>query len=192
MQFFYRYAITALWVALGIVWFVAAIGAKVTRRRETIRSRISHMVPLMLAVILLSSRRLAGRYLAMPVLPHGLATFWLGFMLVLAGIAFSIAARVSLGGNWSGIVTLKQDHELIRKGPYRLVRHPIYTGLVVAILGTAIAQGELRSVFAVALVAAALVRKIGIEEALLVQEFGAAYDRYRREVPALIPFASPR
>jgi protein-S-isoprenylcysteine O-methyltransferase Ste14 len=126
------------------------------------------------------------------VLPHGLATFWLGFMLVLAGIAFSIAARVSLGGNWSGIVTLKQDHELIRKGPYRLVRHPIYTGLVVAILGTAIAQGELRSVFAVALVAAALVRKIGIEEALLVQEFGAAYDRYRREVPALIPFASPR
>ena len=192
MQLFYRYAIAALWVTLGVVWAAAAIGAKAARRRETIRSRISHTVPIMLAVILLSSRRLAGRYLAVPVLPHNLITFWPGFMLVLAGIALSITARVSLGGNWSGIVTLKQDHELIRKGPYRLVRHPIYTGLVVAVLGTAVAQGELRSVFAVALVAAALVRKIGIEEAFLMQEFGAAYDRYRREVPALIPFLRPR
>lgn len=192
MQLIYRYAITALWVAFGIVWFIASIGAKVTRRRETIRSRVSHMVPLMLAVILLSSRRLAGRYLTIPVLPHNQATFWLGFMLVLAGIAFSIAARVWLGGNWSGIVTLKQDHELIRRGPYRLVRHPIYTGMLVAILGTAIAQGELRSVFAVALVTAAFVRKIGIEEAFLTDAFGAAYDRYRHEVPALIPFVRPR
>lgn len=192
MQLFYRYAIAALWVTLGVVWAAAAIGTKAARRRETIRSGISHTVPIMLAVILLSSRRLAGRYLAVPVLPHNLVTFWPGFMLVLTGIALSITARVSLGGNWSGIVTLKQDHELICKGPYRLVRHPIYTGLVVAVLGTAIAQGELRSLFAVALVAAALVRKIGIEEAFLMQEFGAAYDRYRREVPALIPFLRPR
>ncbi len=192
MQLFYRYAISALWISLGLVWAAAAIGAKATRRRETIRSRISHTVPIMLAVILLVSRRLAGRYLTIPVLPHSLATFWLGFTLVLAGIVFTIAARISLGGNWSGIVTLKQGHELIRKGPYRLVRHPIYTGLVVAVVGTAIAQGELRSVFAVALVAAAFVRKIGIEEALLLQEFGAAYDRYRREVPALVPFMRPR
>src|SRR5262249_53697539 len=141
---------------------------------------------------LLSSSQVAGRYLVVRVLPHNLATFWLGFILVLAGVALAIAARVSLGGNWSGIVTLKQDHELICKGPYRLVRHPIYTGLVVAVLGTAIAQGELRSVFALALVIAALVHKIGIEEAFLIQEFGDAYDRYRHQVPALIPFLRPR
>lgn len=150
------------------------------------------MVPLMLAVILLSSSRLAGRYLTVPLLPHNLATFWLGFMLVLAGIALSITARVSLGGNWSGIVTLKQDHELVCRGPYRLVRHPIYTGILTAILGTAIAQGELRSLLAVALVAAAFVRKIGVEETFLAEAFGDAYDRYRREVPALIPFVRPR
>lgn len=192
MQIFYRYSITALWVVLGFVWFAASISAKRTRRRETIRSRISHMVPLMLAVILLSSSRLAGRYLTVPLLPHNLATFWLGFMLVLAGIALSITARVSLGGNWSGIVTLKQDHELVCRGPYRLVRHPIYTGLLTAILGTAIAQGELRSLLAVALIAAAFVRKIGVEETFLTEAFGDAYDRYRREVPALIPFVRPR
>lgn len=192
MQLFYRHAITALWVAFGVVWLAAAIGAKATRRRETIRSRFSHMVPLMLAAVLLSSSRIAGRYLDVPILPHSLATFWLGFTLVLAGIAMSIAARVSLGRNWSGIVTLKQDHELIRVGPYRLVRHPIYTGILVAILGTAIAQGEVRSILAVALVAVAFVHKIGVEEAFLTQEFGAAYDRYRLEVPALIPFVRPR
>ncbi|HTI80448.1 MAG TPA: isoprenylcysteine carboxylmethyltransferase family protein [Acetobacteraceae bacterium] len=192
MQLFYRYSITALWVAFGVFWLAAAVSGKATRRRETIGSRISHMLPLMLAVILLSSSQLAGRYLVILVLPHNLVTFWLGFALVLAGIAVSISARVSLGGNWSGIVTLKQDHELIRKGPYRLVRHPIYTGLLAAILGTAIAQGEVRSILAVALVAAAFVHKIGIEEAFLTQEFGDAYTRYRREVPALIPFLRPR
>ena len=191
MQLFYRHSITTLWVAFGVVWLVAAIGAKTTRRRESIGSRISHMAPLMLAAFLLSSPRV-GRYLVVAVLPHSLATFWLGFTLVLVGIALSLAARVSLGGNWSGIVTLKQDHELIRKGPYRLVRHPIYTGILTAILGSAIAQGEVRSILAAALVAAAFVRKIGVEEEFLTQEFGAAYERYRREVPALIPFARPR
>ena len=192
MQLFYRYSITVLWVVFGIVWLVAAISAKATRRRETVRSRVSHMVPLVLAVILLSSSRVAGRYLVVRVLPHNLATFWLGFILVLAGVALAVAARVSLGGNWSGIVTLKQDHELICRGPYRLVRHPIYTGVLAGILGTAIAQGELRSVFAVALVTAAFVHKIGIEEAFLSEAFGAEYDRYRHEVPALIPFLRPR
>ncbi len=192
MQLFYRSSITALWVVLGVVWLAAAVGGKATRRSETIGSRISHMFPLMLAAFLLSYPRVAGRYLVIPVLPHNLATFWLGFALVLAGIAVSLAARVSLGGNWSGIVTLKQDHELIRRGPYRLVRHPIYTGLLAAILGTAIAQGELRSVLAVALVAVAFVRKIGVEEAFLTEAFGDAYTRYRREVPALIPFVRPR
>lgn len=192
MQLFYRHAISVLWLVWAIFWLAAAVGAKATRRRETIASRLSHGVPLVLAVILFSSDRLAGSYLGFALLPHDLATFWLGFTLVLSGIAVSLAARVSLGGNWSGIVTLKQDHELIRRGPYRLVRHPIYTGILVAVLGNAIAQGELRSVLAVALVAVAFVRKIGVEEAFLTEAFGDAYTRYRREVPALIPFVRPR
>jgi protein-S-isoprenylcysteine O-methyltransferase Ste14 len=192
MQIFYRHAITALWLAWAAYWLVSAISAKATRRRETIRSRLSHMLPLALAVVLLSSSQLAGRYLTVTILPHNFASFWIGFALVVLGIGFSIAARAALGGNWSGTVTLKQDHELIRSGPYRLVRNPIYTGILLAILGTAIAQGEVRSVLAVALITAAFVRKIGIEETLLAQEFGDAYDRYRREVPALVPFTRPR
>ncbi len=142
----------------------------------------------MLAAVLLSSSRVAEPYLTATLLPHTILTFWLGFVFVAFGVAFSIAARVWLGGNWSGIVTLKENHELIRNGPYRLVRHPIYTGILLAILGTAIAQGEWRSLIALALITVAFLRKISIEEAFLIQAFGNSYERYRSEVPALVPF----
>jgi protein-S-isoprenylcysteine O-methyltransferase Ste14 len=187
MQFFYRYAIAILWLILGLYWLAASFRVKTARRREGVASRLSHMLPLMLAALLLSSRRTAGRYLSTTLLPHTPVTFWVGFVLLAVGIAFSIAGRVCLGGNWSGTVTLKENHELIRSGPYRLVRHPIYTGLLIGILGTAIAQGELRSLIALALVTAAFLRKIGVEESFLIQQFGSSYERYRSEVPALIP-----
>jgi protein-S-isoprenylcysteine O-methyltransferase Ste14 len=85
------------------------------------------------------------------------------------------------------MVTLKQDHELIRTGPYRWVRHPTYTGLLLAVLGTAIALGEWRGVIAFVLVTAAFVRKIAIEERFLTRHFGEAYMHYRREVSSLVP-----
>jgi len=84
-------------------------------------------------------------------------------------------------------VTVKLDHELIRSGPYRSVRHPIYTGLLLALLGSAIALREVRGFLGLALVALAFLRKIAIEERFLIEQFGAAYDRYRAEVPALLP-----
>ena len=82
--------------------------------------------------------------------------YWLGLIMVAAGIAFAVWARHYLGRNWSGTVTVKQDHELIRSGPYRLVRHPIYTGLLLAILGTAVAFGEWRGLLAFALLTGSL------------------------------------
>ena len=112
----------------------------------------------------------------------------LGAALTLAGIAFAIWARVWIAGNWSSDVTLKRDHELITTGPYRWVRHPIYTGVLLAILGTALAVGEWRGLLAVVLAGAAFWRKLGIEEAVMRRQFGAAYDRYAENVPALIPF----
>ena len=93
-----------------------------------------------------------------------------------------------LGRNWSGVVTVKQDHELIRSGPYRYVRHPIYTGLLIAFAGSAIARGEWRGILALAIVFAALWRKLRLEERWMIETFGDAYLRYRAEVRALIPF----
>jgi len=188
MQFFYHYGITTLWLIWGLYWLAASFSVKAVRRQEAVPSRLSHMLPLALAAVLLSSRRIAGPYLCVSLLPHTLITFWVGVVLVAVGIVFSIAGRVCLGGNWSGTVTLKENHELVRRGPYRLVRHPIYTGLLFGVLGTAIAQGELRSLLALALIAVAFLRKIGIEESFLTEEFGNSYERYRSEVPALIPF----
>jgi protein-S-isoprenylcysteine O-methyltransferase Ste14 len=85
-------------------------------------------------------------------------------------------------------VTQKQGHTLTRSGPYRFVRHPIYTGLLLAIFGSGvIALGEWRGLLALALVTAACLRKVQIEERFLLEQFGDAYARYRQEVAALVP-----
>ena len=187
MRSFHQYAIPALWVAWLLYWSVAAFGAKANRREESFASRLSHIVPLALGIALLATLHVPFAWLATRILPPSAVWFWLGLALVVLGLAFSVAARVWLGNNWSGMVTLKQDHELIRSGPYRWVRHPIYTGLLLAILGSAIALGEWRGLVALVLVAVAFLRKVAIEERFLTQQFGAAYARYRAEVPALVP-----
>jgi protein-S-isoprenylcysteine O-methyltransferase len=97
-------------------------------------------------------------------------------------------ARLFLGGNWSSNVTLKQNHTLVQSGPYRIVRHPIYTGLLVALLGTAIALGELRCFLGVLLAAIAWKIKSVGEETLMVQQFGDQYARYREQVKGLVPY----
>ncbi len=187
MKPFYQYSIPTLWFGWLLYWSVAAVGAKATRRQENVLSRLSHIVPLGLGFALLATRHVPATWLEARFLPRTLFWFWCGFCLVVLGLAFSIAARVWLGGNWSGTVTLKQGHELIRSGPYRWVRHPIYTGLLIAVLGSAVALGQWRGLLALALIFVALVRKISIEERFLTQQFGAAYGRYQQEVPALIP-----
>jgi protein-S-isoprenylcysteine O-methyltransferase Ste14 len=101
---------------------------------------------------------------------------------------FSVWARVHLGGNWSGIVTIKHDHELIASGPYAIVRHPIYTGLLVAFIGSAMARGEWRGVLAVLIAWVALWRKLRLEERWMGERFGQQYEAYCRRVPALLPF----
>jgi protein-S-isoprenylcysteine O-methyltransferase Ste14 len=187
MQLFYRYAITVLWLVWLVYWCVAAIGTKATRRQESVGSRLLHIVPLAIGIVLLASPHAAAGWLAVRFLPRSLAWFWLGFALVAAGLGVAMAARVWLGGNWSGTVTLKQDHELIRGGPYRWVRHPIYTGLLLALMGSAIAMNEWRGLIGVALITLALLRKIVVEERFLTEQFGDDYRRFRAAVPALIP-----
>ena len=188
MRAFHQYSIPALWVAWLLYWSIAAIGAKANRRLESFASRLSHIVPLALGIALLchAPRAICLARDALSCRHPRAGSGW-ALSLVVFGLAFSVAARVWLGGNWSGMVTLKQDHELIRSGPYRWVRHPIYTGLLLRILGSAIALGEWRGLVALALVAVAFLRKIAIEERFLAEQFGAAYARYRAEVPALVP-----
>jgi protein-S-isoprenylcysteine O-methyltransferase Ste14 len=101
-------------------------------------------------------------------------------------------ARVYIGRNWSGTVTLKEGHELIRSGPYALVRHPIYTGLLLAFTGTAIACGDPAAVIGLALVLASFLYKLRIEEGFMRAVFPEQYASYAARVPALVPFTKVR
>jgi uncharacterized membrane protein len=187
MRLFYQQAFNALWLAWAIYWLVAAIGAKPTRYREPVSSRLLHLLPLFLGIALLVRPRPGFGWLDQRYLPQTPVWFFTGLGLTAVGLGFSVFARVWLGRNWSGTVTLKQDHELIRGGPYRWVRHPIYTGILLAVLGSAIATGEWRGPLGFALITISLLRKIKIEERVLTEQFGEAYKRYQAEVPALLP-----
>jgi protein-S-isoprenylcysteine O-methyltransferase Ste14 len=188
----YALPIPALWAAWLIYWSVAAIGAKAAKRRESAASRAAHLIPLALAVLLIfrSPRNLPSwaEFLSERFLASTDAGYGIGVVLVALGLGFSVWARRLLGGNWSGTVTVKENHELIRTGPYRVVRHPIYTGLLLAFTGSAIAIGEWRGVVAVLLVVFAFYRKIRLEERWMTDTFGERYGAYRAETKALIPF----
>ncbi|HEX4369430.1 MAG TPA: isoprenylcysteine carboxylmethyltransferase family protein [Rhodopila sp.] len=188
MQTIYHDLIPGLWIVWLAGWMISAMRTKQVIRAEGSLSRLLHLIPLLLGIVLLTVRRAAGPWLAMRIYPQTPWSFWIGTALVAAGLGFAAWARIHLAGNWSGTVTLKQDHSLTRTGPYRLVRHPIYTGLLTAILGSAVAEAEWRGLLALALITLSFLRKLTIEERFLTTQFGEAYARYRTEVPALIPW----
>ena len=188
----YRFVFPGLWLAWAFYFLWASFRAKPTARREPLASRMLHVLPLALAAWLLWSDRLPVALLNERLLPPAPWQFWIGALLTALGLLFAVWARIEIGRNWSGVVTIKQDHELIDSGPYALVRHPIYTGLLVAFIGSAIARDEWRSVLAVLLAWAALWRKLRVEERWLTEHFGEQYLAYRGRVPALVPFFKPK
>lgn len=121
-----------------------------------------------------------------------IAVQYCGSAITASGLLFSVWARVHLGRNWSGIITLKEGHRLIRTGPYRLVRHPVYTGLLVAVIGSAMAVGTWDALIGVAIILLALLLKLRREETLLTSEFGEEYVTFKRETPGLVPFIFAR
>jgi protein-S-isoprenylcysteine O-methyltransferase Ste14 len=187
MEALYVNLIPALWLIWLAYWFIAGRNVKATQRHESLTSRAAHIVPLMVGAWLLWAARLPRGFLGGQIFSPNLATYFAGVGMVAAGLAFSIWARVHLGRNWSGTVTVKQDHELVGDGPYHYVRHPIYTGLLIAFVGCAIARDEWRGVLAIAIIYAGFWRKLKLEERWMTEQFGDAYRRYTDEVPALIP-----
>jgi len=188
MTFASRYLFQALWLAWAGYWWAASFNVKAAARREPMLSRVLHIAPLVLAVFLLFPQRSPIEALGEPFMPAAVWSFWVGAALTTVGLLFAVWARVHIGRNWSGTITVKEDHDLITSGPYSLVRHPIYTGLLLALSGFALARGEWRGIVAVALATWAFWRKLRIEERWMREQFGAAYEEYSRRVAALIPF----
>lgn len=188
MRWLYEYLFPAMWIAFMIYWRIAAVGTKATRRLEALPLRVLRVVLWAVALAILMIQSLPLAWLYRQLYPPDLAWFWLGVGITLAGLLFAVWARLHLGSNWSRSVTLKQGHELITSGPYAMVRHPIYTGLLTGFLGTAIAVGQVRGVLAFLLVLISLWVKWRLEEEWMREEFGQPYADYARRVPAVVPW----
>jgi protein-S-isoprenylcysteine O-methyltransferase Ste14 len=174
-----------MWGIWGLYWFISAVGARSTKRRESPGSRLSYVLPILLGIWLMANRTSLPTVVIVPDTDDSMR---LALALVALGLGFSIWARWHLGRNWSAVVTAKEGHELIRSGPYAWVRHPIYTGMLTAGLGTAIALGGLHAFTGWAIVTAGYIRKLQIEERWMREVFGEQYTKYVGEVDALVPY----
>jgi protein-S-isoprenylcysteine O-methyltransferase Ste14 len=180
--------IDAAWVVWVLVWLALSLRVKKTVRREDVLSRTLHLGPLLLAGLLLFDREFALGMLAVPVATRAAWMAPAGAAIVTAGLVCAAWARLAIGANWSGTVTVKQEHVLIDTGPYALARHPIYTGLLTALAGTAIERDNWAGVLALVLVTAAFLRKMRTEERFMTDTFGDRYLAYKRRTKALVPY----
>jgi protein-S-isoprenylcysteine O-methyltransferase Ste14 len=179
--------VSAAWTLLLVVWIAAAFGAKRAQRLASPGSRLFEFCFLFVAFSLLFNKELRFGPLAWRVIPESEPLQWAGLAVTIAGIGFALWARFYLGSNWSGFAGVQHDHILVRSGPYSVVRHPIYSGLILAVFGTALFFGKAGSFAALPLTFLAWRQKWLIEEAFMREQFGAEYEQYMREVKALIP-----
>lgn len=175
----------AIWMAFTIYWSIQAQRTAPATRAESKESRRFHQILLNGSILLL--------FLPVPGLrerfvPLNNSVVAIGFVIQIASALLGVWARRHLGRNWSGAISSAEGHQLIRSGPYRLIRHPIYSAIIGMGIGTALISGEVHALFAAMILMAAYWRKIRIEEAHLRNLFGTAYEAYTRETSALIPW----
>jgi len=177
-----------LWMPLFMLWGIGRAASKqTTHSRSEVPSRIAVWC-VAAAWILLFSHGFHRPLLTWRFIPMTPATVYIGLALTVVGLMFSVWARFHIGRNWSPQIEIKEDHQLIGNGPYAVVRHPIYSGFMLATLGTAIAFGELSGLLSFMLIVTAWGYKAGLEERAMLEQFGAEYERYRQKVKGLIPF----
>jgi protein-S-isoprenylcysteine O-methyltransferase Ste14 len=167
------------WVLLWIYWLFSARNQKSEKRREPPAERLRQILPMALVYLLLFDPAARIGWLGRGLAPDSVELELAGAALTAAGVAFAIWARHHLGSNWSARVTIRAGHELVSSGPYRRIRHPIYTGMILAAVGTAAVIGETRGVIAVVICCAAFYFKARKEERWLAEEFG---ERFRSRV----------
>ena len=175
-----------LWTLLAAVWLLMWFTSKQAKKRESPLERLQHVLPMAIGLWLIFGKGEWG-WLNMRVVPEVPALWIAGLIITALGVAMAIYARLSLGSNWSGMVTLKAGHELIRNGLYSRIRHPIYTGILIAMLGTAMIRSHLRGWIGLGIVLASFYVKARREERFLQQEFGEAFDAHMRQTGMFLP-----
>jgi protein-S-isoprenylcysteine O-methyltransferase Ste14 len=177
----------AAWVVFLLYWFISAQKLKASKKRESSGGRLLQMAFMAAAYVLMFSDELNYGWLGTRFLPVSAGMGELGATITAVGVALAIWARWHLGENWSAMVTLKEGHELIRSGPYRRIRHPIYTGMLVAFAGTAMALGEYRGLIALGIALTNFYFKARKEERFLTQEFGKRFEEHAKHTGMFLP-----
>ncbi|HMA04555.1 MAG TPA: isoprenylcysteine carboxylmethyltransferase family protein [Methanomicrobiales archaeon] len=181
-------ALGVVWLVFWAYWFITAALTRSPFKRTQSCSRLLLFTIISVLALAILVEELPQGILVRDVLPGGAATMLVGLPITILGLGVAVWARVHLGRNWTSRPGIKVGHTLIRTGPYRFVRNPIYTGLLIGYTGTAIVIGTLWALFLILFVLGASLLKIREEERLLLEEFGEDYEQYRREVRALIPY----
>lgn len=177
-----------LWLVFAAIWLAWAFGTKKMQRRASFSSRMVYGLLAVAGYYLMFGRHFWGpRWLAMAMFPRSRWTDIAGLVTTALGLGLAICARAYLGRNWSSVAMVKVDHELVRSGPYKFVRHPIYSGIILAMVGTALALAQWRGVLAIIVVYLGFKIKSLIEERLMVATFGTQYEQYRQSTGAIVP-----
>lgn len=180
-------SIQICWIVFFVYWIVAARSVNPMRSQEPSARRIIYLLLIAITLILFNADLPYFGPLNRRFVP---LSYWIalaGTLLTAAGIAFAIWARNHIGKFWSASVSIREGHQLIRSGPYSRIRHPIYTGILVALAGSALAAGTYRAALAFLIILLSLIYKARLEEALLTREFGPAFADHRRHTGFFLP-----
>jgi protein-S-isoprenylcysteine O-methyltransferase Ste14 len=178
-----------VWTAWSVSWMVAAFWADRAAARPASGDQWLYRIVTVVGVLLLFAVRPRATGGPGQLWVFGLGIDWALFWIVVLSVAFAWWARLYLGRLWSSSVTKKADHHVVDTGPYAIVRHPIYTGVITGAIATALQKGTVRALAGVAFMALGFWIKARLEERFLREQLGAeAYDSYRRRVPMLVPF----
>jgi protein-S-isoprenylcysteine O-methyltransferase Ste14 len=182
------HAIIALWVLFVLSWAVAAFWADRTESTAGFSTELPYRSMLLVgAILFLIPAHAYNGWLR--IWYPGIPLAWICVVLIAIGFLFAWWARIHLGRLWSGYIAKKSGHRIVDTGPYALVRHPIYTGLLLAVIATTIAKGSVPGIAGAILIVIGIYTKARTEERFLRAELGpGCYDAYSVRVPMLVPF----
>jgi protein-S-isoprenylcysteine O-methyltransferase Ste14 len=175
------------WIAFGLYWLIAARGVKAARTTESPAYRVFRLLLLAITFTLLFAKLTALGFLGRTVFPSPHLLEYIGLVSAVVGMALAVWARVSLGQYWSDKIVLKADHQLIRSGPYARMRHPIYSGVLLGVAGSALAVNEWRVVLAFLLLLTNYTVKAKLEDKILAESFPKEFADHEKSAGFLLP-----
>ncbi len=186
--------VLGVWIIFLIYWYFSAGSVKAIQETQGWLGGNWYPILTMIGFLLIVNFKFLGRFgvpvdrFSVRLFPQTMLADGIAVTLAVAGLITAILARRTLAGNWSGAVALKKDHELITRGPYQYVRHPIYTGILLMALGTAAAFGTWSAPWGFLIILVGILLKLRSEEQLLSRHFTKEYPEYKKRTKTLIPF----